>query len=186
MSSPRPAASICWLPAWAASRRSKRRFLQGPGASRSSRRTSIAKEVTVGDGELRRRYIVCYNPVRRRGNESTGNRLSKKLSKSSTKHPDHTATARWAIDTSGLGSLQALSHHRQEGSHPSGSRGVARWPNSMANGCFRPTTTPSPMEDAAAGYKGLLVIERASGRSSEPGSRWNRCTTGCPTALRPM
>jgi len=31
-----------------------------------------AKEVTVGDGELRRRYIVCYNPVRRKGNENTG------------------------------------------------------------------------------------------------------------------
>ncbi len=50
--------------------------------SRSGRYKQVAdnlrvKEVVVGDGELRRRYVVCHNPPRPSGRRSTASRSSR-------------------------------------------------------------------------------------------------------------
>ena len=57
-----------------------------------------AKEVTVGNGELRRRYIICYNPREAERQRKHREQVVKELEQELDRHPDHTATARWAID----------------------------------------------------------------------------------------
>jgi transposase len=119
-----------------------------------------AKEVTVGDGELRRRYIVCYNPREAERQRRHREQVVKELEQELDKHPDHTATARWAIDLLASGrykrylSIDKTGHIRLD---RAAVRGAAKLDGKWVLQTNDDTIT---LEDAAAGYKGLLVIER--------------------------
>jgi len=119
-----------------------------------------AKEVTVGDGELRRRYIVCYNPREAERQRKHREQVVKELRQELDKHPDHTATARWAIDHLASRrykrylSIDKTGHIRLD-------RGAVREAAKLDGKWVLQTNDDTiTVEDAAAGYKGLLVIER--------------------------
>jgi hypothetical protein len=72
----------------------KEDVLTRPGRYKVITENLHATEVVVGDGELRRRYILCYNPreAERQGNHRE--QVVKELEEELKSHPDHKATAR--------------------------------------------------------------------------------------------
>src|SRR5208337_994688 len=76
----------------------KEEVLAKPGRFRTITENLQAKEVVVGDGELRRRYILCYNPREAERERMHREQVVKELEEELKNHPDHQATARWAID----------------------------------------------------------------------------------------
>jgi hypothetical protein len=57
-----------------------------------------AKEIIVGDGERRRRYILCYNPKQAQRQRSHRQLIIELLEAELATHKDHSATAQWAIE----------------------------------------------------------------------------------------
>ena len=119
-----------------------------------------AKEVIVGEGEMRRRYILCYNPKEAERQKRHREELISMLEQEIARHPENKASAQWAIE------LLA-------------SKRFKRYLTVSKNNCLRidqikireaakydgkwviETNDDSiSMEDAACGYKGLMVIER--------------------------
>src|SRR5210317_1562338 len=57
-----------------------------------------AKEVIVGDGERRRRYILCYNPKEAKRQQKHRAQLVESLEQELARHSDRSAKAQWAIE----------------------------------------------------------------------------------------
>ena len=57
-----------------------------------------AKEVVVGDGERRRRYILYYNPKEADRQKKHRAKTIETLEKELAGHPDKSADAMWAMD----------------------------------------------------------------------------------------
>lgn len=57
-----------------------------------------AKEVIVGDGERRRRYILCYNPREAERQVKHRQMIVEHLESELTSHKDQSANAQWAIE----------------------------------------------------------------------------------------
>ena len=57
-----------------------------------------AKEVIIGDGEMRRRYILCFNPKEAKRQRKHRAKVIEILEKELARHPDKKATAQWAIE----------------------------------------------------------------------------------------
>jgi len=118
-----------------------------------------AKEVIVGDGERRRRYIVCYNPREAKRQRQHREQVIKELEMKLNQHPDHRATARWAINLMASGRYKryltiagnCICLDRQA------VQDAARYDGKWVLITNDDTIT---LEDAASGYKGLLIIER--------------------------
>lgn len=76
----------------------KNEVLSQPSRNKAIKDNLQAKEVIIGDGERRRRYILCYNP-----NEAERQRLHREeivrlLEKELSSHRDHNTSAGWAIE----------------------------------------------------------------------------------------
>jgi len=56
-----------------------------------------AKEVIIGEGMRRRRYILCYNPKEAQRSRLHRKQLVELLENELSKHKDHNASSRWAI-----------------------------------------------------------------------------------------
>jgi hypothetical protein len=72
--------------------------LTRPGRCKVISENLHAKEVVVGDGELRGRHILCCNPREAERQRKHREQVVKELEEELGKHPDHKATARWAIE----------------------------------------------------------------------------------------
>ena len=119
-----------------------------------------AKEVVVGDGERRRRYILCYNPREAERQRKHREQVVKELEEELGKHPDHKATARWAIDLLASGRTKrylTIDKNQCVRLDRTAIREAAKYDGKWVLQTNDDTVT---LEDAAAGYKGLLVIER--------------------------
>lgn len=57
-----------------------------------------AKEVIIGDGEMRKRYILCFNPKEAERQRIHRAKVIEILEKELARHPNKTANAQWAID----------------------------------------------------------------------------------------
>lgn len=57
-----------------------------------------AKEVIIGDGERRKRYILCYNPKEAARQQRHRQMIIELLEKELADHRDQSATAQWAIE----------------------------------------------------------------------------------------
>lgn len=119
-----------------------------------------AKEVIVGDGERRRRYILCYNPGEAKREQSHREQVVKELEQELETHKDHQAGARWAID------LLASGRYRRYLGIDSANRvyldrkAIREARKYDGKWVLITNDDTITIEDAAAGYKGLLVIER--------------------------
>lgn len=119
-----------------------------------------AKEVVVGDGELRRRYILCYNPREAERQRKHREQVVKELEQELAKHSDHTATARWAIDLLASGRYKRYLKVDDQGRIRLDRKAVRDAAKLDGKWVLQTNDDTITVDDAAAGYKGLLVIER--------------------------
>jgi transposase len=119
-----------------------------------------AKEVVVGQGVKRRRYIVCYNPQQAEREKKHREGLVELLEAELASHPDHDADQKWAIE---------LRASRRFGRYLKVSRGnklridrPAVQQGERLDGKWVLITNDDTLslEDAATGYKLLLIIEQ--------------------------
>jgi hypothetical protein len=118
------------------------------------------KEVEVGDGELRRRYFVCYNPKEAERQKRHRDAVLVALHEEMGRHQNWDAKAKWAVAL-----LASERTKRYLSVSPAGQLYVdplkakkaetfdGKWVLITNDDTLKP-------EDAASGYKGLLVIER--------------------------
>jgi transposase len=119
-----------------------------------------AKEVIIGDGERRRRYILCYNPKEATRQKKHRAEIVRFLEEELARHRQPKATAQWAIDL-----LASLRFKRYLNVTKSGKiridRGAIREAAKYDGRWVIETNDDTiNLEDAANGYKGLMVIER--------------------------
>lgn len=119
------------------------------------------KEVVIGgDGVRRRRYILCYNPKEARRQQKHRADVIDELKKRLAKHRDHCATAQWAIEL--LASKRYKRYLKVTESKEIKIDHDAIRNSKRLDGKWVLLTNDDTMtvEDAASGYKGLLIIER--------------------------
>jgi transposase len=119
-----------------------------------------AKEVIIGDGEMRKRYILCFNPKEAKRQRNHRAKVLEILEKELARHPNKKATARWAIDL-----LASQRYNRYLKISKSNTiridRGKVRETKKYDGKWVLETNDDTiSMQDAASGYKGLMVIER--------------------------
>ena len=119
-----------------------------------------AKEVIVGDGERRRRYILCYNPKEAERQKTHREQIVAFLEGELDRHPSSKATAQWAIELLAsrrykryLTITKSNTIRIDRGSIREAEKYDGRW-------VLETNDDTISVEDAACGYKGLMVIER--------------------------
>jgi len=119
-----------------------------------------AKEVIIGDGEMRKRYILCFNPKEAERQRIHRAKVLEILEKELARHPNKKATARWAIDL--LASQRYKRYLKISKSNTIRiDRGKVRESKKYDGKWVLETNDDTiSMQDAASGYKGLMVIER--------------------------
>ncbi len=119
-----------------------------------------AKEVIVGDGERRRRYIVCYNPKEAKRQKHHREMIIQQLQRELDSHRDKKATAQWAIEL--LASKRYKRYLKITANDKiSIDRAAVREAKKYDGKWVIETNDDTiSVEDAAKGYKGLMVIER--------------------------
>lgn len=138
----------------------QKEVLMKPGRYKVITENLHAREVVVGDGELRRRYILCYNPREAERQKKHREQVVKDLEKELDKHPDHKATAKWAIDLMASGRYKrylTIDKRERVRIDRQAVREAAKFDGKWV---LQTNDDTIGVEDAAAGYKGLLVIER--------------------------
>ena len=139
----------------------KDEVLSKPGRFRTIAENLQAREVVVGDGELRRRYILCYNPREAERERKHREQVVKELEEELKDHPDHQATARWAIDLLASGRYKRYLTVDKQARIRLNREAIQQTSKYDGKWVLQTNDDTITVEDAAAGYKGLLVIERA-------------------------
>lgn len=138
----------------------KNKVLSKRGKYRVIKENLHAKEVIVGDGERRRRYILCYNPKEAERQRKHREKIVEKLEDLLSQHKDNKATAQWAIE------LLASRRYKRYLKIGKGNRveldrkaikGAERYDGKWV---IETNDDTISFEDAACGYKGLMVIEQ--------------------------
>ncbi|MBW1734114.1 MAG: IS1634 family transposase [Deltaproteobacteria bacterium] len=119
-----------------------------------------AKEVVVGDGARRNRYILCYNPkeAERQAKHRAG--LIELLEYELSRHPDKSASAQWAVDLLASRRFKkylTVTKANRIRIDRTKIRQAARYDGKWV---IETSDDSISLEDAACGYKGLMVIER--------------------------
>jgi transposase len=119
-----------------------------------------AKEVIVGDGVRRKRYILCFNPKEAERQKNHRQAVVAGLERELETHPDNNASAQWAIEL-----LASRRYKRYLKVTKAGKiridRGAVRQAAKYDGKWVLETNDDTiSLEDAAMGYKGLMVIER--------------------------
>ncbi|MEJ2137492.1 MAG: IS1634 family transposase [Desulfofustis sp.] len=138
----------------------KREVLSKRGRYTKFKDNLHAKEVIVGDGERRKRYILCYNPNEAKRQENHRQMVVGILEEELGRHRGQTATAQWAIEL-----LASRRYKRYLRITKAGlvriDRGAVREAAKYDGKWVIETNDDTiSLEDAACGYKGLMVIER--------------------------
>lgn len=119
-----------------------------------------AKEVQVGKGEMRRRYIVCYNPREAERQAAHRTQVLAELEDKLASHPSLAATQKWAIELMASGRYGRYLRIGR-GKKIAIDREAVRKAERMDGKWVLMTNDDTlSLEDAATGYKSLLVIER--------------------------
>jgi transposase len=139
----------------------KEEVLTKPGRFRTITENLQAKEIVVGDGELRRRYVLCYNPREAERERKHREQVVKELEEELKDHPDHRATARWAIDLLASGRYKRYLTVDKQNRIRMNREAIQQASKYDGKWVLQTNDDTLTVENAAAGYKGLLVIERA-------------------------
>lgn len=119
-----------------------------------------AKEVIVGDGERRKRYILCHNPKEAERQSKHREMIVELLEQELAKHRDKNASAQWAVELLAsrrfkryLTVTKSNKLRIDRGSIREAAKYDGKW-------VLETNDDTISLEDAALGYKGLMVIER--------------------------
>jgi hypothetical protein len=138
----------------------KREVLSKRGRYTVFRDNLHAKEVIVGDGERRKRYILCYNPKeaerQRKHRQMTVALLEKELDR----HKDKSATAQWAIELLASRRFKRYLRILKSGQVRIDRTAIRDVEKFDGKWVIETNDDTISLEDAACGYKGLMVIER--------------------------
>jgi len=119
-----------------------------------------AKEVIIGDGERRKRYILCYNPREAERQRKHRSELIEILQQELASHPANDATAQWAIQLLASRRFKRyLSITKTKGIRIDRAK-ISKAARYDGKWVLETNDDTISLEDAACGYKGLMVIER--------------------------
>ncbi len=134
--------------------------LNRPGRFKKIANNLHVKEVEVGKGELRRRYILCFNPNEAKRQKAHREEVTSELAKELARHRDWDARAKWAIK---LLASQRTSRYLSISSAGKVYLDTAKIKEAEKyDGKWVLITNDDTLkiEDAACGYKNLMIIER--------------------------
>lgn len=135
------------------------KVINRPGRYRTIADNLKVKEVILGSGVKRRRYILCYNPKEAKHQALHRKQILAEIKKELSKHPLRGATAKWAIE---------LMASKRYGRYVKASYGevvidqeaITKAKRNDGKWVVMTNDDTLSLEDAAEGYKNLLVIER--------------------------
>jgi hypothetical protein len=119
-----------------------------------------AKEVIVGDGERRKRYILCYNPKEAERQRQHRQMTIQLLEQQLESHKDRSATAQWAIELLASRRFKRYLRILKSGQVRIDRNAVREAEAYDGKWVIETNDDTISLEDAACGYKGLMVIER--------------------------
>jgi transposase len=138
----------------------KQAVLSRPGRYKRIAENLQVKEVVVGDGEMRRRYVVCYNPDQAKKESTHRADAVKELEERLAEHPDKDAKAQWAAElraSKRFGKWLVIDEKGRLAVDRAAVREATRLDGKWVLVTNDDTLSP---EAIAASYKALLVIER--------------------------
>jgi hypothetical protein len=119
-----------------------------------------AKEVVVGEGEMRRRYILCRNPDQAKREALHREQVLVELGEELASHPDRDATAKWAAELRASGRYGRYLKVDGQGRLVVDAAAVRKAERHDGKWVIETNDDTLSIEDAAAGYKAALVIEQ--------------------------
>jgi len=119
-----------------------------------------AKEVIVGDGERRKRYILCYNPKEAKRQRKHRQMTVELLEDELQRHRDQSATAQWAIELLASRRFKRYLRVLKSGQVRIDRAAIRKAEKYDGKWVIETNDDTISLEDAACGYKGLMVIER--------------------------
>ena len=119
-----------------------------------------AKEVVVGDGERRKRYILCYNPKEAERQSKHRKATVKLLEEELAAHPKPDSKAQWAIELLASRRFKRYLRVTKTGKLTIDRQAVRDASKYDGKWVLETNDDTISLEDAAKGYKGLMVIER--------------------------
>lgn len=138
----------------------KEEVLSRPGRFRKIADNLHAKEVIVGKGVRHRRYILCYNPKEAKRQSKHREYLLGELISMLASHKDHKATQKWAIE---LLASKRYGRYLKVDSNDCisiDSEKIKKAQKLDGKWVLITNDDTITVEDAASGYKGLMIIER--------------------------
>jgi transposase len=119
-----------------------------------------AKEVVVGDGERRRRYILCYNPKEAERQRKHREQVVAFLEKELQSHRSRKATAQWAIDLLASQRYKRYVTMTKSNNIRIDRKSIREAERYDGKWVLETNDDTISVEDAACGYKSLMIIER--------------------------
>jgi hypothetical protein len=119
-----------------------------------------AKEVIVGDGERRKRYVLCYNPKEAERQKKHRQMIVDLLEAELARHQTHWATAQWAIELLASRRFKRYLRTTKSGQVRMDRGAIREAAKYDGKWVIETNDDTISLEDAARGYKGLMVIER--------------------------
>ncbi len=118
-----------------------------------------AKEVVLGLGVKRRRYILCLNEAEARRQHKHREQVLRELEKELASHATNSATAKWAINLQASGRYGRYLKERG-GKVVINTAAVHKAERMDGKWVVMTNDDTLSFDDAATGYKNLMVIER--------------------------
>lgn len=119
-----------------------------------------AKEVIVGDGMRSRRYILCFNPKEAKRQKKHRQDVIACLEHELDKHPKRDASAQWAVELLASKRYKRYLKVTKSGKIRINRTAVREAGRYDGKWVIETNDDTISLEDAAKGYKGLMVIER--------------------------
>ena len=138
----------------------KQAVLSRPGRYRRLEDNLQAKEVVVGDGERRRRYIVCFNPREAERQAAHRAQVVDELKAELARHPTADATAKWAMELLTSGRYRRYLKVTDGGQISFDTQAIRQAKRLEGKWVLLTNDDTLSLEDGACAYKSLMVIER--------------------------
>ena len=119
-----------------------------------------AKEVIVGDGERRVRYILCHNPKEAERQQRHRDEIVELLTQELKRHKNMSATNQWAIELLASKRFKRYLSISKAGNIRLDKAKIKESEKYDGKWVIETNDDTISLEDAARGYKGLMVIER--------------------------
>jgi transposase len=138
----------------------KKEVLSQPGRFTTFTDNLQAKEVVIGDGERRRRYILCFNPKEAERQRLHREEIVSMLEEELASHKDRDASAQWAVELLASKRYKRYLKTTEAGKIRLNRPAITEAGRYDGKWVLETNDDTISLEDAALGYKGLLVIER--------------------------